>query len=341
MPVGTQATVKGLTPQQLVDAGATHRARQHLPSRPCGPATKSSPSWAACTASWPGTAPILTDSGGFQVYSLAAMRKITDHAAVFRSHIDGALLELTPERAVAIQENLGSDIAMCLDECPPADTPPDYLRVAVRAHHPLGRALPGRPSSPRSGPVRHRPGRHRPRPAGRVCRGPGGPGLPRLRPGRLQRRRDRRRRWSPPSSPPPPCCRPTSRATSWASAGRRTSSQPWPAASTCSTASCRPATAAMPGVHRSTGRPPAQCLSQARSRPAGVRLPLLYVPAFQPGLPAPSVSGRRDAGADAAVAAQRRLLLPADGPHPRGDRAGSFRRLRGGLSCPLGGRSVR
>src|SRR5207248_4900094 len=79
---------------------------------------------------WPH--PILTDSGGFQVYSLAQSRKITDHGAVFRSHIDGTLLELTPERAVAIQENLGSDIAMCLDECPPADTPPDYLREAVR-----------------------------------------------------------------------------------------------------------------------------------------------------------------------------------------------------------------
>jgi queuine tRNA-ribosyltransferase len=76
--------------------------------------------------------PILTDSGGFQVYSLALSRKIDDRAAIFRSHIDGALLELTPERAVAIQENLGSDIAMCLDECPPFGTPPDYLKEAVR-----------------------------------------------------------------------------------------------------------------------------------------------------------------------------------------------------------------
>src|SRR5262249_20458043 len=57
---------------------------------------------------------------------------IEDHAAVFQSHIDGAKLELTPERAVAIQENLGADIAMCLDECPPFGTKPDYLREAVR-----------------------------------------------------------------------------------------------------------------------------------------------------------------------------------------------------------------
>src|SRR5262249_3979008 len=73
----------------------------------------------------------LTDSGGFQIYSLAQSRKITDEGAVFRSHIDGALLELSPEKAMRIQENLGADIIMCLDECPPGDTPVDYLRVAV------------------------------------------------------------------------------------------------------------------------------------------------------------------------------------------------------------------
>ena len=148
---------------------------------------------------WDG--PILTDSGGFQVYSLAPTRKITDHAAVFRSHIDGALLELTPERAVAIQENLGSDIAMCLDECPPADTPPDYLRDRRAAHDPLGRALPGGPPPAGPGAVRHRAGRHRPRPARPLRRGAGGARLSRLRPGRLQRRRDAGRRWSPPSAP--------------------------------------------------------------------------------------------------------------------------------------------
>jgi queuine tRNA-ribosyltransferase len=75
--------------------------------------------------------PILTDSGGFQVYSLAANLKIDDRAAVFRSHIDGALLELTPERAVRIQENLGSDIAMCLDQCPPFGASAPQLREAV------------------------------------------------------------------------------------------------------------------------------------------------------------------------------------------------------------------
>ena len=75
--------------------------------------------------------PILTDSGGYQIFSLASSVKIDDRAAVFRSHIDGSLLELTPERAVEIQENLGSDIAMCLDECPPGDGDVQQFRRAV------------------------------------------------------------------------------------------------------------------------------------------------------------------------------------------------------------------
>jgi queuine tRNA-ribosyltransferase len=131
MPVGTQATVKGLTPQQLEDVGASIILGNtyHLTLRP-GDELIAELGGLHRFMAWNG--PILTDSGGYQVYSLAQTRKITDHAAVFRSHIDGALLELTPEKAVAIQENLGSDIAMCLDECPPADTPPDYLRESVR-----------------------------------------------------------------------------------------------------------------------------------------------------------------------------------------------------------------
>jgi queuine tRNA-ribosyltransferase len=131
MPVGTQATVKGLTPAQLREAGVQILLGNtyHLALRP-GDEIIAEQGGLHRFMAWDG--PILTDSGGFQVYSLARTRKIDDRAAVFRSHIDGALLELTPERAVAIQENLGSDIAMCLDECPPFGTSPDYLRVAVR-----------------------------------------------------------------------------------------------------------------------------------------------------------------------------------------------------------------
>src|SRR5712692_3696654 len=115
MPVGTQATVKGLTPHQLEDAGAQIILGNtyHLTLRP-GEDVIAEMGGLHRFMSWNG--PILTDSGGFQVYSLAQTRKITDESAVFRSHIDGALLELTPERSVAIQENLGADIAMCLDE---------------------------------------------------------------------------------------------------------------------------------------------------------------------------------------------------------------------------------
>jgi queuine tRNA-ribosyltransferase len=131
MPVGTQATVKGLLPQQLAGVGARFVLGNtyHLALRP-GDALIAELGGLHRFMVWDG--PILTDSGGYQIYSLAPTREITDHSAVFRSHIDGAELELTPERAVAIQENLGADVAMCLDECPPGDTPPEYLRVAVR-----------------------------------------------------------------------------------------------------------------------------------------------------------------------------------------------------------------
>ena len=78
---------------------------------------------------WDG--PILTDSGGFQVFSLAEMARLTDDGVSFKSHIDGSRLELTPERAVAIQEQLGADCIMCLDECPSHEVPIEKLRQAV------------------------------------------------------------------------------------------------------------------------------------------------------------------------------------------------------------------
>jgi queuine tRNA-ribosyltransferase len=131
MAVGTQATVKGLTPAQLEEAGVQMVLGNtyHLALRP-GDELIAEMGGLHRFMGW--ERPILTDSGGFQVYSLAASRKIDDRAAVFRSHIDGALLELSPERAVRIQENLGADVAMCLDECPPFETPPEYRREAVR-----------------------------------------------------------------------------------------------------------------------------------------------------------------------------------------------------------------
>jgi queuine tRNA-ribosyltransferase len=131
MPVGTQGTVKGLTPDQVRAAGAQIILGNtyHLTLRP-GDEVIAELGGLHRFMGWSG--PILTDSGGFQVFSLGQLRKVSDEGVSFRSHIDGALLELTPERAIAIQENLGADIAMVLDECPPADASPEAMRTAVR-----------------------------------------------------------------------------------------------------------------------------------------------------------------------------------------------------------------
>jgi queuine tRNA-ribosyltransferase len=130
MPVGTQATVKGLTPEMVHDAGAQIILGNtyHLALRP-GDELIGDLGGLHKFMHWDG--PILTDSGGFQLFSLATQVKITDQGAAFRSHIDGSPLELTPEKAVEIQQNLGSDIAMVLDECPPADSDPVKMRAAV------------------------------------------------------------------------------------------------------------------------------------------------------------------------------------------------------------------
>ena len=130
MPVGTQATVKGLTPAQLADAGAQMVLANtyHLALRP-GADLVADMGGLHRFMNW--TGPILTDSGGYQIYSLALTRTITDEGTVFQSHIDGSRFELTPEKAVAIQEQLGADVAMCLDECPPFGTDRAGLERAV------------------------------------------------------------------------------------------------------------------------------------------------------------------------------------------------------------------
>ncbi|MBL9091567.1 MAG: tRNA guanosine(34) transglycosylase Tgt [Planctomycetaceae bacterium] len=114
MPVGTQGTVKGITADQLRATGAEMILGNtyHLALRP-GEETVRRLGGLHKFMLWDG--PILTDSGGFQLFSLAQMTKISEEQAVFRSHIDGSLLHLSPERAIAIQEALGSDVAMVLD----------------------------------------------------------------------------------------------------------------------------------------------------------------------------------------------------------------------------------
>ncbi len=133
MPVGTRAAVKAVTQRDLVDLGAEIILGNtyHLYLKPgdgliarCGGLHR--------FMSW--DRPILTDSGGYQVFSLSAIRKIREEGAEFRSHIDGSLHMLTPEKAVDIQLQLGSDIAMVLDECVASDRPgPDPGRAGAHA----------------------------------------------------------------------------------------------------------------------------------------------------------------------------------------------------------------
>jgi queuine tRNA-ribosyltransferase len=116
MPVGTQATVKGMGWQSVIDTGAEMVLANtyHLMLRPGAEAVEKLGGLHKFSG-WRG--PILTDSGGYQVMSLAALRKITEQGVTFRSHIDGTMYELTPERSIAIQHALDADISMVLDEC--------------------------------------------------------------------------------------------------------------------------------------------------------------------------------------------------------------------------------
>src|ERR1700712_2548822 len=116
MPVGTQATVKGIAPEAVRDTGAeiVLGNTYHLMLRPTAERIAALGGLHKFM-NWPNA--ILTDSGGFQVMSLSGLRKVEEQAVTFRSHLDGAMLELTPERAIEVQALLGSDIAMQLDEC--------------------------------------------------------------------------------------------------------------------------------------------------------------------------------------------------------------------------------
>ncbi|MBK9128775.1 MAG: tRNA guanosine(34) transglycosylase Tgt [Phycisphaerales bacterium] len=131
MPVGTRATVKSLTPAQLREAGVqiVLANTYHLMLRPGAEVVAQLGGLHAMMA-WEGA--VLTDSGGYQVYSLADLRQIDDDGVTFRSHIDGSLHRLTPESAVQIQNQLGADIIMVLDECPPLPAEPPALEAAVR-----------------------------------------------------------------------------------------------------------------------------------------------------------------------------------------------------------------
>src|SRR5881397_2255362 len=130
MSVGTQGSVKAIDPRELREMGTQIILGNtyHLNIRP-GVEIIRAAGGLHRFINWPG--PILTDSGGFQVFSLATIRKIQAHGVEFRSHLDGSLLFLGPKEAMGIQRELGSDIAMVFDDCPPHTGTPRELRAAV------------------------------------------------------------------------------------------------------------------------------------------------------------------------------------------------------------------
>ncbi len=132
-PVGTAATVKGVPPRDLKELGATLVLSNtyHLYPRP-GDELVARMGGLHQFMGWDG--PILTDSGGFQIFSLQDLRKVDDDGVTFRSHLDGSLHRFTPEKVMSIEENLGADIVMALDECAPP-TQRDYNVEALRRTH--------------------------------------------------------------------------------------------------------------------------------------------------------------------------------------------------------------
>jgi queuine tRNA-ribosyltransferase len=130
MPVGTQATVKAMTPEELEEIGAQIILSNtyHLAMRP-GPDVIAEAGGLHRFMNW--HHPILTDSGGFQVFSLADLRKINDNGVEFRSHIDGSKHFMAPEDSMDIQQKLGSDIAMAFDECVKLPATEEYSREAM------------------------------------------------------------------------------------------------------------------------------------------------------------------------------------------------------------------
>src|SRR6516164_4166975 len=130
LPIGTQATVKGLAPEAVRATGAdiVLANTYHLMLRP-GAERIAALGGLHRFMNWPRA--ILTDSGGFQVMSLSQLRKVEDKGVTFRSHLDGAMVELSPERAIEVQHLLGSDVAMQLDECLQLPAPNAELRRAI------------------------------------------------------------------------------------------------------------------------------------------------------------------------------------------------------------------
>lgn len=130
MPVGTQATVKGMSPEELESVGSQIILSNtyHLHLRPGDEIIKNAGGLHKFM-NW--KKPILTDSGGFQVFSLSKLRDIKEDGVTFRSHIDGSKLFISPEKAIEIQNNLGADIIMAFDECVPYPCDYEYVKRSI------------------------------------------------------------------------------------------------------------------------------------------------------------------------------------------------------------------
>ncbi len=232
---------------------------------------------------WDG--PILTDSGGYQVFSLAKIRKLKAHGVEFRSHLDGSPLFLGPKEAMAIQRALGSDIAMVFDECPPHDAPAKEQR-RCRAHHSLGARVPRAAAVPWATGLWHRPGRRERGFARGMRPRDHSPGFRRLRHRRGQRGRTRagdaaghrvRRAFFPPGR----------RGTRWAWAPRRRWSS-WSARGVDMFDCVLPTRVARNGTaftRRARSRSRARLQGGGAPDRRGLRV---LLPALQPGLHPPS-----------------------------------------------------
>ena len=134
MAVGTRGSIKGVTPEQARACGCQMILGNtyHLLLRP-GPETVDVLGGLQKFSGWNG--PILTDSGGFQVFSLSDLRDFDRDGVTFKSHIDGAMVRLTPQESMRVQHYLGADIIMAFDDCPPADCAPERLAEALDRTH--------------------------------------------------------------------------------------------------------------------------------------------------------------------------------------------------------------
>ncbi len=242
MPVGTAGAVKAVTRPRPPGSRA-RRSSSRTPTTSCcvpGDELVRELGGLHGFTGWRG--PFLTDSGGYQVFSLTALRKLDEEGVRFQSHLDGSSHLLTPERSIEVQKNLGADIVMAFDECPPWPRPREAVAESDRPHHdagPRGRAprtggtTSGSSASCRAASSSTSAKRARARSRPSIFRGTRSAECP---------WGSRRRTGSACSTSSTRSCPRRSRATSWGWERPRTSSREWRAASTCSTACSPPGT---------------------------------------------------------------------------------------------------